>query len=374
MTAGEDKERLLRHVPTDKPPFTVSQLKKAIPPHCFNRSALRSASYLAFDLTLVSALLYLALHQIPRLASPFNFIAWPLYWVLQGCSMFTVWVIAHECGHNAFSNSQLLDDALGLVLHSALLSPYFSWKISHRRHHSNTASLERDEVFVPKLKPSLPWYNRYLTTPPGRFICLFSSLTIGWPMYLTFNIAGRSYPRWASHFDPYSPIFSDRERSKIFVTDASFLVVSYALYRLAVSFSLAWVIKIYGAPIMIMNAWLILVTYLHHTHPALPHYDSTEWDWLRGALATVDRDYGAVLNKMFHNIHDTHVLHHLFSMIPHYHAVEATEAIKPVLGEYYRYDATPLHTAMWREALHCVYVEPEAGKGPGVYWYNNKVK
>ena len=34
----------------------------------------------------------------------------------------------------------------------------------------------------------------------------------------------------------------------------------------------------------------------------LPHYTDDEWDWLRGALATVDRDYGWLLNTMHHHI------------------------------------------------------------------------
>jgi omega-6 fatty acid desaturase (delta-12 desaturase) len=38
-----------------------------------------------------------------------------------------VWVIAHECGHQAFSSSQLVNDTVGFILHSCLLVPYFSW-------------------------------------------------------------------------------------------------------------------------------------------------------------------------------------------------------------------------------------------------------
>ena len=41
-------------------------------------------------------------------------------------------VIAHECGHGAFSKSEALNDAVGLVVHSLLLVPYFSWKFSHK--------------------------------------------------------------------------------------------------------------------------------------------------------------------------------------------------------------------------------------------------
>lgn len=35
---------------------------------------------------------------------------------------------------------------------------------------------------------------------------------LGWPMYLLWNAGGREYSRFASHFDPFSPIFSHRER------------------------------------------------------------------------------------------------------------------------------------------------------------------
>ncbi|KAK8956874.1 Omega-6 fatty acid desaturase, endoplasmic reticulum isozyme 2 [Platanthera zijinensis] len=381
---GEDDLRLqsgdvvtenpLLRVPSEKPPFTLSQIKKVIPPHCFQRSALRSFSYILHDLLIVAGLFFLAFAVLPTLPSPFHLLAWPVYWAAQGCVLTGLWVIAHECGHHAFSDYTLLDNVVGLVLHSFLLVPYFSWKYSHRRHHSNTGSLDRDEVFVPKPRSSLAWFSPYLNNPLGRVLTLTVTLTLGWPMYLLLNVSGRHYDRFASHFDPYGPIYNDRERAQIFVSDASVLAVLYLLYRFAASFSLTFLLRVYGVPLLVVNAWLVLITYLQHTHPALPHYDSSEWDWLRGALATVDRDYG-FLNRVFHHITDTHVAHHLFSTMPHYHAMEATKAIRPLLGKYYRLDDTPVVKAMWREARECLYVEPDDGKGKsnGVFWYRNEL-
>ncbi|RWV78399.1 hypothetical protein GW17_00060640, partial [Ensete ventricosum] len=154
-TAGEDVPlrsggayKPLHRSPTEKPSFTLGQIKKAIPPHCFERSVLRSFSYVVHDLVFASLFLYFALAIIPTLPPSLVLAAWPIYWVVEGCVLTGVWVIAHECGHHAFSDYSLLDDVVGLVLHSALLVPYFSWKYSHRRHHSNTGSMDRDEVFV----------------------------------------------------------------------------------------------------------------------------------------------------------------------------------------------------------------------------------
>ncbi|KAI5600228.1 hypothetical protein BDE02_01G011900 [Populus trichocarpa] len=319
----EGKESSFKRMPNTEPPFTLGKIKKAIPPHCFQRSLLRSFSYVVYDLSFSFLFCYIAITYFHLLPSPLAYITWPIYWVLQACILTGVWVIAHECGHHAFSDYQWVDDTVGLILHSALFIPYFSWKYSHRRHHSNTGSLERDEVFVPKTKSRVAWYSKHLNNPPGRALSLAVSLLIGWPLYLTFNVSGRPYDRFACHYDPYSPIYSDREK-------------------------------------------------LQHTHPALPHYDSSEWGWLRGALATMDRDYG-ILNKVFHNITDTHVAHHLFSNIPHYHAMVATKAIKPILGEFYQFDDTPIYKALWREAKECLYVEPDDGAPEkGVFWYRNE--
>ncbi|PIA60798.1 hypothetical protein AQUCO_00300369v1 [Aquilegia coerulea] len=339
-----------QRAPCMKPPFSLSQLKKAIPPHCFQRSVICSFSYVVHDLIIAFMLYCVATTCIPLLPQCISWMAWSIYWVVQGCILTGLWVIGHECGHHAFSDYQWLDDTIGLILHSFLLVPYFSWKYSHRRHHSNIGSLEHDEVFVPKTKSKVPQYFKYFNNFPGRVLTLAITLLLGWPLYLSFNASGHYYDRFACHFD---------------------LIVQFSPI-LAAANGFCYLICVYGIPLLVVNAFLVLITYLQHTHPSLPHYNSSEWDWLRGALITVDRDYG-VLNKVFHNITDTHVAHHLFASIPHYHAMEATKAIKPILRDYYQYDATPFLKAMWRETKECIYVESDEGTtSKGVFWYSNK--
>lgn len=107
--------------------------------------------------------------------------------------------------------------------------------------------------------------------------------------------------------------------------------------------------------------WLVLYTWLQHTHPEIPHYGENEWSWLTGALSTVDRPYPWLIDELNHHIGTTHVLHHLFPEIPRYHAVEATNAIKQYLGDQYIYDKTPILSAMWYTASKCHYVDDVSG-------------
>jgi omega-6 fatty acid desaturase (delta-12 desaturase) len=91
----------------------------------------------------------------------------------------------------------------------------------------------------------------------------------------------------------------------------------------------------------------VLITFLQHTDPILPHYRAAEFTFPRGALSTLDRkllgDLGPVmawigahatfvpslLAFLVHltdahlyslGISETHILHHVCSKIPHYNA------------------------------------------------------
>jgi omega-6 fatty acid desaturase (delta-12 desaturase) len=57
--------------------------------------------------------------------------------------------------------------------------------------------------------------------------------------------------------------------------------------------------------------------------------------------------------------------------MPHYHAQEATEAIKPILGRYYQFDSTPWPLALYREFKHCAYVEADSEAVDGVLWFRS---
>ncbi|KAJ2766853.1 hypothetical protein IWQ57_004195 [Coemansia nantahalensis] len=179
----------------------------------------------------------------------------------------------------------------------------------------------------------------------------------GWPLYLYRSASGPKFARGSSHFNPQSALFRPEQFWNIVVSDVGLALAAAALVYACWVFSPAAVLCYYGVPYLMVNFWLVTITFLQHTHTDLPHYNDDEWNFVRGALSTVDRSYCRVLDVLLHHIADTHVSHHLFSQMPHYHAEEATRHIKKKLGDYYKYDDTNVFVALYRTMRHCRFVE-----------------
>jgi omega-6 fatty acid desaturase (delta-12 desaturase) len=117
-------------VPEPSKDITKGSIRAAIPAHLFKRSYVHSLGHLALDLVWVAATCLLAVHAASMLPSVFAPLVWGAYWFYQGINCTALWVLAHECGHGGFTDSRLVNDAVGFLLHSALLTPYFSWAMT----------------------------------------------------------------------------------------------------------------------------------------------------------------------------------------------------------------------------------------------------
>ena len=190
------------------------------------------------------------------------------------------------------------------------------------------------------------------------------------PAYLISNAAGpaKYVGKDNSHFSPASALFAvDDEsgikpaarRRDIVVSDLGFFGAIAAIAGACAVFGPVAVGAYYGVPYLVTNLNLVLITYLQHTDSYVPHYREAEFTWLRGALATVDRSYGWLLDTVFHHISDTHVVHHLFSEMPFYHAQEATRIARDFLKDHYLCDHTPVPLALWRAWSACRFVDDE---------------
>ncbi|PHH84848.1 hypothetical protein CDD83_1286 [Cordyceps sp. RAO-2017] len=388
------------------PDFTIKDIRDAIPRHCFERSALRGYGYILRDLACLAAT-FLVFHNLvtpDRVPStPLRALLWGLYSLLQGLFATGLWVIAHECGHGAFSDSRLVNDLTGWLLHSSLLVPYFSWQISHGKHHKATGNMERDMVFVPRTRDQQATRLGRMVhelgelaeeTPAYTLLMLVLQQLVGWPNYLLTNVTGHNFHHRqregrgrgkangfggrVNHFDPASPLYEHKDAKLIVLSDLGIAIAAAALFYLGNRFGWANMAVWYFVPYLWVNHWLVAITFLQHTDPSLPHYTADEWNFVRGAAATIDREMGFVGRHLLHGIIETHVLHHYVSTIPFYNADEASDAIRPIMGKHYRSDTEGgpwgFIRALWRSARMCQWVEPSAdaeGPGKGILFFRN---
>ncbi|KAM0717547.1 hypothetical protein Q7P37_007399 [Cladosporium fusiforme] len=380
MAASTDMSK-----PAPTPSPTIGQLRKAIPDHCFQPSTLRSSLHVVFDLSLCAALGFLAFTYIPSVESTLlRYALWAAYGWAQGIVCVGIWILAHECGHGALFANRFVCDVVGWALHSMLMVPYFSWKFSHARHHRYTNHMEKDTAFVPSRTGEEGIFSNVKEliehaedAPIYTAVELLAHQLLGWPAYMFFYASGgeKSAPRGLSksfmarsHYDFTSTIFSAKEQGFILLSDIGLALTLGALYVLSKYVGLTNVMLLYGVPYLWVNNWLVAITYLHHTHESTLHFEADSWTFTEGALNTVDRPYGFIGKYLFHGIIDCHVVHHLFTRIPFYHAEEATEAIKPVLGERYIVDDTPFYTALWKTMRSCRVVEASQERLGALTW------
>lgn len=355
------------------PDFLIKDILKAIPAHCYERRYTESMYYAIRDVVLVASSMYLANTYIPLIDNAYvRGALWAGYAWMQGLFYTGMWVLAHECGHLAFSDSTLLNDTVGWLFHSYLMVPYFSWKYSHSKHHKATGHMTRDMVFVPKRKEEFLEARGHshvkemvADSPIYTLAQLVFQQLGGWIAYLFTNVSGQKYPGKlkfnTNHFNPNSVLFESRDYWYIVLLDIGVLLQAAVVYTWYQKFG-GWNMFInWFVPYILCNHWLVFITYLQHSDPKMPHYEPHQWNFARGAGATIDREFGWVGKYIFHDIIETHVLHHYVLRIPFYNAREALEAIKKVMGEHYMHSDENMWKSLWKLGRWCQYVDGKDG-------------
>jgi omega-3 fatty acid desaturase (delta-15 desaturase) len=279
----------------------------------------------------------------------YYYITFPIFWYIQGTFFWALFVIGHDCGHGSFSENEKLNHLIGHLSHIPILVPYHSWRISHHKHHLNTGNIKNDESWVAVSESEYKKFNfrqRFF-----RYHCYFIG---GWIAYLLFGMP----PKHHSHFLPSSILFNEQERHYVRESLIWWFLFCSFLFYIGWKFGFLFLLKYYFIPDLIFGGWISIVTLLHHTHPNVPWYRNDEWNFLRGALSSVDRNYGFI-EDIHHNI-GTHIVHHIFMKIPHYHLKEASDAIKPKLGKFYKKSNENIFMAMLRTWYNCRFV-PDNG-------------
>jgi omega-6 fatty acid desaturase (delta-12 desaturase) len=268
------------------PDFTMKQIHDAIPAHCFKPSVVRSMAYVVRDYFYVSVLIY-ATTFIPMLSQTWaRGLAYAAYTVLQGMVMTGIWILAHECGHGAFTKNKKLNNIMGLIMHSFLLVPYHSWRISHSAHHKATGNMEKDTAFVPWHREQWVKHKFGAEAEPDHvdfahlsedapivtlWHCIIHQV-FGWPGYLFFHITGQKYevgvPQISHfYFGKDSPLFKEDQLPLIVLSDIG-VGTMLAILGVCVHF-FGWfnVAILYLIPYLWVNHWIGESSIPYHSDP-----------------------------------------------------------------------------------------------------------
>ena len=360
------------------PDYSIAELINVIPKDCFKRDLIKSLSFVFRDIFFLILFGYIANTFIPQIPSKnLRFLAWSIYTIIESFPMVGLWILAHECGHQAFSEYGLINDFVGWILHSYTGNPYFSWKISHRKHHQHTGHIDKDMVFIPprtkdwkKKRNVLSLKEVTADAPISTIITLIIQQVVGFQTYLAIDATGQRHPeleeKWtdqfkASHFNPNAPIFDKGDYWLIVLSDLGILTTLFVVYQWIINFGWFNCMVHWFIPYLLVNHWIVFLTYLQHTDITVPHYEDNEWNFARGAASTIDREFGFVGEFFFHDIIETHVLHHYVARIPFYNGRKATKAIKEFMGDNYRHSDESMFITLWKCLRSCEFVEGDNG-------------
>ena len=300
--------------------LSLARIKEKIPPHCFEKSLPRSLSYMVRDLLLLST----AFFSFDWFSQ--TWIGLFLYWNIYGFLMWCVFVVGHDCGHGTFSKYKWINDICGHICHGILFVPYWPWAYSHKKHHMFHNHVEKDQ--------SHPWISKEKWRGLSRLekAYIFSPLTpfIAYYFYLFFGLID------GSHILPFSKLYKDANKTeKIKCVISTLLIIGFGYLLIYYSQTLTFFFLFYGGCWVMFSFWLFLVTYMQHHKENSIVFDDNTWNYLDGALETIDRSFGFGIDNFHHNITDGHVIHHLFfTQIPHYRLKEATYAVKELLEQH----------------------------------------
>ena len=226
-----------------------------------------------------------------------------------------IFIIQHDCGHNAFFKKRQLNDSVGIVCSLFTMTPYKFWRKSHAVHHAHHAELEERgtgdvwTMTVDEYNEASRW-QRLLYRVFRHPLFLF-----GLAPSLNFMLLAR-LPRGGEES------WRNGERASVWWTNLALAGLLAAASALIGFRAVLWIALPTAAIASSVGTWLFYVqhqfedTYWEHT----PH-----WDYTAAALAGSSYYQLPKVLQWFTGNIGFHHIHHLSPRIPNYHLQQCHE-------------------------------------------------
>eukprot|EP01125_Pyxidicula_operculata_P001643 TRINITY_DN11487_c0_g1_i1.p1 TRINITY_DN11487_c0_g1~~TRINITY_DN11487_c0_g1_i1.p1 ORF type:complete len:349 (-),score=58.86 TRINITY_DN11487_c0_g1_i1:75-1076(-) len=254
----------------------------------------------------------------------------PFAWVFLGTAMTGLFVVGHDCAHQSFSHSKLLNEVVGTICMMPLMFPYNGWELTHNHHHQFANNLDKDHLWKPAKREEI-----------NKMSPLMKTLTyyMYGPLFFQSSILHHAY-----HF--LLPVVTSKRRvevirSIVFATIGGIITIKFVS-------SYGSVFKLFVVPFLVFQFWLSTFTYFHHRHPQSAGWkENDDWTRLYGSLfATVHVDYPAWVEWLTLDI-NWHLPHHVSPLIPWYNLRKATYKLFVAYGDKLQRDE--FNWKLWKE-------------------------
>ena len=254
--------------------------------------------------------------------------------LLCGLAIGLLFIVGHDCCHQAFTGSRMANNVLGRVVFLPSLHPYSLWDLGHNRtHHRYNNVRGKDYVWEPMTprqyrvaKLATRAAYRFFRSPPGIF-CYYGVEI--WAKRMILVVPWRLPDRRGAYWWDLITVWT-------FAPLQSLLVIWIgSLFGRAAGYSLLLGMIV---PFLVWNALMSFVIYLHHTHPAIRWYSSIpEWRAANGKVSgTAHVRFPYLVDKILLHIMK-HNGHHHLPGAPLYNLTHLQEQIEPIGAVSWRF-------------------------------------
>ena len=297
----------------------LTTVRRAISSACYQRSALQTFGWFAFDLALYLG----ALWGVFASGSAWAKLA---FGVGAGCAVAFMFVWAHDAAHGALFRREWTAELLGTAFMLPSMNMYRLWSHGHNRvHHGFTSYTPVDWIWrplTPEAYAAKGWWGRVLyRLERSPFTCaLHYLLRVWWPGMVMYRPDKRS-----------------RERVGFAVNKLVTLVFAGAFTAVAWRYAggVMGVVAAVVVPFIVFNYFIALFVFLHHTHPDVPFFENRpEWSNTIGQVYCSIVVRGSRLSELLVHHIMIHVPHHVDARIPFYRLTRAYADLKREYGAY----------------------------------------
>ena len=252
------------------------------------------------------------------------------YWLTLGLGLLNafflvrIFIIQHDCGHQSFTQSRKVNDAIGFICSAFSLIPYKYWAKAHNFHHGHCGQLEPDvrdigdmPLFTVEEYRAMPRIHRL-----GYRI---------FRMPLVLLSAGSVY--YILVHNRFAVIkqkgFEIAKKSLIW----SNLFMAIVYVACIMIFGAGTFFKIQLPIVMFFSVMAFYAFFIQHQHEQAHKKWRAEWSYVMAALqGSTYWKLPRVFQWLTGNI-GIHHIHHLSSLIPNYN-LQKCQNENPVLEQY----------------------------------------